>query len=64
MPREHFKRIYCEYILKTGSTGYIYEFSVDYWAIANDKILDLHNYLMKKKQYCIKCLGLLKKYLL
>ena len=48
MPREHFKRIYCEYILKTGSTGYIYEFSVDYWAIANDKILDLHNYLMKK----------------
>ena len=33
---------------KTGLEGYIYDFSVDYWAIANDKILDIHNYLMKK----------------
>ena len=31
-----------------GLTGYIYDFSVDYWAIANDKILDIHKYLMKK----------------
>ena len=31
---------------KTGLSGYIYDFSVDYWAIANDKMLD--NYLMKK----------------
>ena len=29
-------------------TGYMYDFSVDYWAIANDKILDIDNYLMKK----------------
>ena len=36
------------YILKTGLNGYIYDFSVDYWAIANDKILHIHNYLMKK----------------
>ena len=36
------------YILKTGFTGYIYDFSVDYWAIANDKILVIHKYLMKK----------------
>ena len=36
------------YILKTGVTGYIYDFSVDYWAMANDKILDIHKYLMKK----------------
>ena len=33
---------------KTGLNGYVYDFSVDYWAIANDKILDIHNYLMKK----------------
>ena len=33
---------------KTGLTGYIYDFSVDYWAIANDKILDIDIYLMKK----------------
>ena len=26
---------------KTGLSGYIYDFSVDYWAIANEKILDI-----------------------
>ena len=36
------------YMEKTGLTGYIYDFSVDYWAIANNKILDIHKYLMKK----------------
>ena len=36
------------YVGATGLTGYIYDFSVDYWAIVNDKILDIHNYLMKK----------------
>ena len=34
--------------INVGLTGYIYDFSVDYWAIANDKILDIHKYLMKK----------------
>ena len=29
------------YMEKTGLTGYIYDFSVDYWAIANDKILNI-----------------------
>ena len=33
---------------KTGFNGYIYDFSVDYDAIAVDDILDIHNYLMKK----------------
>ena len=33
---------------KTGLNGYVYDFSVDYDAIANDKILDIHKYLMKK----------------
>ena len=32
-----------------GLTGYIYDFSVNYWAIANDKILDIHKYLMRKE---------------
>ena len=33
---------------KIGLDGYVYDFSADYWAIANVKILDIHNYLMKK----------------
>ena len=33
---------------KTGLNGFIYDFSVDYDAIAVDDILDIHNYLMKK----------------
>ena len=33
---------------RTGLNRYIYDFSVDYDAIAVDDILDIHNYLMKK----------------
>ena len=33
---------------KTGLNEYVYDFSVDYDAIAVDDILDIHNYLMKK----------------
>ena len=33
---------------KTGLNGYVYDFSVDYDAIAIDDILDIHIYLMKK----------------
>ena len=33
---------------ETGLNGYIYDFSVDYDAIAADDILDIRNYLMKK----------------
>ena len=33
---------------KTGFKGYVYDFSVDYDAIAVDNILDIHTYLMKK----------------
>ena len=36
------------YRLETGLLEYVYDFSVDYCAIANDKILDIYNYLMKK----------------
>ena len=33
---------------KTGLNGYVYDFSVDYDAIAVDDILDIHKYLIKK----------------
>ena len=32
---------------KTGFTGYVYDFSVDYDAIAVDDIVDIHKYLIK-----------------
>ena len=35
-------------MLNTGLAEYINEFSVDYRSISNDKILDIHKYLMKK----------------
>ena len=35
-------------IKSTGLNGYVYDFSVDYDAIAVDDILDIHKYLMKK----------------
>ena len=33
---------------KAGLNGYVYDFSVDYDAIAVDDILDIRKYLMKK----------------
>ena len=33
---------------KTGLNGYVYDFNVDYDAIAVDDILEIHKYLMKK----------------
>ena len=33
---------------KTGFNGYVYDFSVDYDAIAVDVILDIHKCLVKK----------------
>ena len=33
---------------KTGFNGYVYDFSVDYDAIAFDNILNIRKYLMKK----------------
>ena len=34
--------------VKTGLRGYVYDFSVDYDAIAVDDVLDIHKYLIKK----------------
>ena len=33
-------------MLNTGLAGYIHDFSVDYRAISNNKILGIRNYLM------------------
>ena len=33
---------------KTGLNGYVYDFSVDYDVITNDKILDINKHLMEK----------------
>ena len=35
-------------IKNTGLNGYVYDFMVDCDAIADDDILDIHRYLMKK----------------
>ena len=34
---------------KTGFTGYVYDFSIDYEASNVDDIKDIRKYLMKKK---------------
>ena len=36
-------------MIKTGFTGYVHDFSVEYYPIAVDDIKDIHKYLMKKK---------------
>ena len=33
---------------RSGLHGYVYDFSVDYEAVAVDDIVDIHKYLMKK----------------
>ena len=48
MSRKHFKILSVDNMKKTGLNGYVYDFSVDYDAIAVDDILDIHTYLMKK----------------
>ena len=37
------------YRLETGLFGYVYDFSGNYWAIADDKVLDIHKYFMGKR---------------
>ena len=49
MSRKHFKRLFCrQYEKKTGLSGYVYNFSVDYDAIEVAGILDIDKYLMEK----------------
>ena len=49
---------------KTGLNRRVYDFGVDYDAIAVDNILDIQKYLTKKNNMIQKCLDLLTKYLL
>ena len=44
----------------TRLRGYVYDFSVDYWPIAADKILDIHKYLMEKNNMLLM-FGFIKK---
>ena len=37
---------------KTGFTGYVFDFSVDYDSFAVDYIKDIHKYLIKKMIQC------------
>ena len=46
---------------KAGLNGYVYDFSVDYDAIAVDDILDIHNYLIKKMIWFNKMFGFIKR---
>ena len=48
MPRKHFKRLAVDNMKDTGLNRYVYDFSVDYNAIAVDDIKDIHKYLMNK----------------
>ena len=45
-------------MVKTGLHGNVYDAAIDYQPISTDKIHEIHRYIMKKKQYCIKCLKL------
>ena len=42
------KDISVDNMKKTGLNGYVYDFSVDYYAIAVDDILDIYKYLLIK----------------
>ena len=50
MHRKQLKRIFIRYMKKIVLNGYVYDFSVDYYAIAVGDTLDVHNYLMKKNE--------------
>ena len=47
----------------TGFYGYVYDFSIDYKAITNNKIHDIYAYLMKKKTILYKMFRIKKKML-
>ena len=43
-----FKDFSVDIMKNTGLNGYVYDFSVDYDAIPNYDILDIHKYLIKQ----------------
>ena len=48
MSWKYLKRLVSRYYERTGFTGYVYDFSVDYDPIAVDDIKDINKYLMSK----------------
>ena len=59
---KYFKRFYSRRYEKRGLNGYVYDFSVDYYIIGVNDVINIHKYLMKKhdiKQF----FDFLKKYL-
>ena len=48
MSRKHFKRLDSRWYERNGLNGYVYDFSVDYDAIAVDNILNIPISLIKK----------------
>ena len=48
MFRKYLKRLVRRQYEKTGFNGYVYDFSIDYGAIAVDDIKNIHKYLVKK----------------
>ena len=54
------KEISADNMKKIRLNGYVYDFSVDYDAIAVDDILDIYKYLIEKNNIISKCLDLLK----
>ena len=50
MSRKPIKGLVCREYKKTGLNRYVYDFSVDYDAIAVNDILDIHKHLMKRNE--------------
>ena len=53
------KELSVDNMKKTGLNEYVYDFSVDYDAIAIDDMLDIHKYLMEEQYKMV--LGFIKK---
>ena len=51
MGRKLFKRLVSKQYKKTRLNGYVYDFRVDYDAIAVDDTLHIHSHLMKKSDF-------------
>ena len=48
MYRKYFERLIVDNMKDTQLNGYVYDFIVEYDAIAANDVLDIHKYLMKK----------------
>ena len=58
------KDLFVDNMKKIGLNGYVYDFSIDYDAIAFNDIFYIHKYLMKKNNMIQKMFGFIKKVLI